>query len=609
MAIYYIDIDDEITSAAARIRDSSDSRIGLVIQGGSRLATSRINFKLLAREARRHGRRLSIIAADASVRSLAQTADLPVFASVAEYQKSEPQPTASFGSTPAAGMGPVWDAFGELASTVDTPGGRAGQAGPRRAIGPGQPAPRPAARFSPRAYRWLAIGIVAALVIGGLGAIVLLPSATVVLTVRGETVGPLDFTVKVDPTVSTTNDTALTVPGVAREFAAQANGTFAATGQNVVDTAATGTVTFISCNTGGPVPVPSGTQIETAGKVAFATTAAVTVPKATLVGLTCKPSTADVAVTAVKKGPSGNVAAGAIVNVPPSLAAALVVQDQVTNKKATSGGTHTVTPFVQQADLDAAEASLASQVDSSVQAKMTEPSAVPSGLELFPSTAHMDGPTFDPDPATLLNQPVASFDLAATGQATATAANLDAVRSLAERRIKAQVQAGHSLVDGSISVTLGSPTADGSAVSVPVVAGAVQAATVDVGELRDGIKGKTVEEAKAYLSAFGDAEVSTSPFWVSTITGFDFRIDVEVVAPTGQSAPTPRITLAPVRTAGHTPATAPSGSETASPAASPTVPPTPGPTPTPASSASTSPVPTPTPPPTTPTEPSPSASP
>ena len=82
MAIYYIDVDDEITSAAARIRDSGDVRIALVIQGGSRLATSRINFRLLAREARHRGRQLSIIAADASVRSLAQTADLPVFANL-----------------------------------------------------------------------------------------------------------------------------------------------------------------------------------------------------------------------------------------------------------------------------------------------------------------------------------------------------------------------------------------------------------------------------------------------------------------------------------------------------------------------------------------------
>ena len=117
MAIYYIDVDDEITSAAARIRDSSDTRIALVIQGGSRLATSRINFRLLAREARHRGRRLAIIAADASVRSLAQTADLPVFASVADYQRAEAARPP--GSQPG-GADAVGDALDELAATVGT---------------------------------------------------------------------------------------------------------------------------------------------------------------------------------------------------------------------------------------------------------------------------------------------------------------------------------------------------------------------------------------------------------------------------------------------------------------------------------------------------------
>jgi len=47
MAIYYLDVDDEITSAAARIRGSADARIAIVMPSGSRVATSRINFKLL----------------------------------------------------------------------------------------------------------------------------------------------------------------------------------------------------------------------------------------------------------------------------------------------------------------------------------------------------------------------------------------------------------------------------------------------------------------------------------------------------------------------------------------------------------------------------------
>ncbi|HJX67372.1 MAG TPA: hypothetical protein VJ258_01465, partial [Candidatus Limnocylindrales bacterium] len=71
MAIYYLDDQDEITSAAARIRDSSDTRIALVLSGASRVATSRINFRLLAGEAKRRNKKLAIVAADPSVQSVA----------------------------------------------------------------------------------------------------------------------------------------------------------------------------------------------------------------------------------------------------------------------------------------------------------------------------------------------------------------------------------------------------------------------------------------------------------------------------------------------------------------------------------------------------------
>ena len=115
MAIYYLDIDDEITSAAARIRDSSDSRIALVLAGGSRVATSRINFRLLAREAKKRGKRLAIIAADPSVQSVARTAELPVYATVGDYERSE---AAMAGGPGGRHPDAVKSALDELALTV-----------------------------------------------------------------------------------------------------------------------------------------------------------------------------------------------------------------------------------------------------------------------------------------------------------------------------------------------------------------------------------------------------------------------------------------------------------------------------------------------------------
>ena len=65
-SILYLDVDDEITSAAARIRDSEARRVAIVLPYGSRVATSRINFRLLARDALTHEKRLSIVAADST---------------------------------------------------------------------------------------------------------------------------------------------------------------------------------------------------------------------------------------------------------------------------------------------------------------------------------------------------------------------------------------------------------------------------------------------------------------------------------------------------------------------------------------------------------------
>ena len=84
----YLDVDDEITSAAARIRSATSTKVALVVPYGSRIATSRMNFRLLSREAIVNNRRLSVVAADAATRALAASAGLPVFGSVGEYEES-----------------------------------------------------------------------------------------------------------------------------------------------------------------------------------------------------------------------------------------------------------------------------------------------------------------------------------------------------------------------------------------------------------------------------------------------------------------------------------------------------------------------------------------
>ncbi len=103
-SIIYLDVDDEITTAAARIRTATDTKVALVLPPGSRLATSRINFRLLSREGLERNRVLSIVAADPAARAIAASAGLPVHATVAEFEEAiaPPAPPAPPVEPPAA---------------------------------------------------------------------------------------------------------------------------------------------------------------------------------------------------------------------------------------------------------------------------------------------------------------------------------------------------------------------------------------------------------------------------------------------------------------------------------------------------------------------------
>ena len=131
--IVYLDVDDEITSAAARIRDVPRRRVALVLPYGSRVATSRINFRLLSRDAMLNEKQLAVVAGDSATRALAASAGLPVFASVSEYESTQPD---------------GGDGAGEPGAAART-ASRRGRRRPRRARGRPAPlvaAPRPRRR-------------------------------------------------------------------------------------------------------------------------------------------------------------------------------------------------------------------------------------------------------------------------------------------------------------------------------------------------------------------------------------------------------------------------------------------------------------------------------
>ncbi len=631
--IVYLDVDDEITSAASRIRTASGTKVALVVPYGSRIATSRMNFRLLSREALVSNRRLSIVAGDAAARSLAASAGLPVFATVAEYEASlavadhptadEPDTTGSrsAGSTSAptgladsetvVAIGPAVGAAAGPPQSVSTAPADAGSGQAPEPDGPaaeavgGSKDARRGRRSSetrpvshavpeldgagdrpPRAGSGTGAGhgrsrapLIAGLAVAGLGVLVLavgaylfLPSATITLTPRREPIGPIELTVAADPTATAVDPTAGVVPALRLDVPVEVSQTFTTTGTHVDESPATGSVTFTNLDTGSGVSIPSGSVVLTEGGVRFRTQATVALRPAA-VDPSFQPTSGSVAVTAAKVGEQGNVPANTIRVVPQGQDPVLL---RVNNPDPTSGGSHTETPEVSKAEVDKAVTALHGRLQTAFDDAIKAGAGAPAETTLFPATATLGAATPSVDPQTLVGRAQPTFDLGMTASGTVIAVDPRPVRTIAEARLRSRIGAGHRLVDGSIQVEVGAGTVgeDGQ-VTFQATARATTVAIVDADQLRSLVKGKTLADAEAALATYGAATVELWPSWVTTVTGVDTRLTITISDGTSQPGGSPASSTPPTSPSAAAPsraggATAPSPATSgASPGAGP----------------------------------------
>lgn len=577
--IIYLDTDDEITTAAARIREASEPKVAIVLPTGSRLATSRMNFRLLAHEALEHHRDLSIVAPDPAARSIAASAGLAVHATVGEYEASiapasipptvGPSKTIG-GSDPEAAEDAAASADrsgtrgGIAARAVTTPGQLPTEAsgpGPDRPVqGPSPGGPPPAEtrarsgaaslpvapairqRRAAAGRRWASIGVVLLLAVLAVLAVVgyvVLPSATIVVTPQSATLGPKEFPIRADPNATAVDATAGVVPAsrLSHDFVARAD--FPATGLRVVAARATGTVRFTSLNTVGPVRIVVGTQVSTLGGQAFVTQSSVIVPRATVSGTTITAGHAAVAVVAAKAGLDGNVGPGEISRGPDSL---VVQQVSVTNPDPTSGGARQEFTRVSQKDIDAALVQLRKQIQDQFGLWVQAPDGQTAGTTVFPTTAVLAAIVMSPDPSTLVDIEESTFQLDATSSGTVLVVDAAIVRQVATDQMggSGSVPAGHTLVAGSVTAVVGAGVPDGDIVDFRVTVTALTIPTLDAAALTAEVRGKPVEDARRILSRYGTVTIDTWPGFVTTIPTLDARLQLTIggaSGPDGSSAP------------------------------------------------------------------------
>ncbi len=599
--IVYLDAEDEITSAASRIRMAGDTRVGLVLPFGSRVATSRINFRLLAREAQANGRRLDIVAPDASARALAASAGLPVFSSVGEYEAALDADddagdatvgrvghagTAAAGlaagaigaeaiDAGASGVGATASGMGAAASPAGgspvqrhidqsrdtTPVQRASRSsitepasGDYGAPGIAGAGHRGESRAAPVPRRRSRLGIVvvaiAALLVlaaAGVTAFLFLPTAQITVTPVIEPVGPVSFSVTADPGATAVDPVAGTIPATTLQVPVTADGEFPATGKRVVETRAAGGVRFQNCDPSASYQIPAGTIVRTRGGLGFATAEAVFLPVASISGtppnikLTCQ--TSEVAVTADEGGPDGNVGAGQIRVVPARYNRNLV---RVSNPAATTGGKREEFPKVLKKDVDAALAQLMTDAETRFQAELVNPDRIPDRTTAFPETAVLGDVTPTVDPSTLVGQEVEAFTLGVTANGAVQAVDASPVTAIAEERLRAEISDGYELVDGSTRIDVGGGTVLDGVITFEVSGSARQVRPVAAAELERLAMGLSKADAEAALAPYGQVDIVLWPDWVGTVPTQDQRVTLIVadpVDPAGEApsepAPTP----------------------------------------------------------------------
>lgn len=560
--IIYLDIDDEITSAAARVRESEARRVALVLPYGSRVATSRINFRLLSRDALISEKQLAVIAGDPATRALAASAGLPVFGSVAEYESSfagledEAGELASI-EPPAPALVPtaVPASSSEPAAEVDSSAlrGETVQAVPRaRAPTPDRaPVPRPASdrptapslpsrserRVASRLPLIVSLAVLALVVlVGGVGAYLVLPSVTIAIRPRPEAVTPVGLIVTADPAATEPNAVNGVVPAVQVPIDVSVNDTFLATGKRVEETKATGRVRFANLDFLRTNTVVAGSIVSTNAGLRFRTDATVTVPRADLVGLTVFPGRITVGVTAVDPGLLANVEPNTIVIVPKGEDPQAL---KVVNPDAATGGTHDEFPKIVQADIDAALKQLSTSLDAEFQSRLADPSIAPPDATVFRETGILGESTPTADTAKLVDQELESFDLGLSATGTVIAVDQRPISSIAEQQLRANVKADHELVAGSIEVSVGKATVSGQVVSFPATGSAQQVAILDPGALKALVLGKTLGDARTILAQYGDVTVAAWPDWVGSIPTIESRVALSIEGSVQVETPKP----------------------------------------------------------------------
>ena len=589
-ASIYLEAEDEITAAVSRIRALSETEAVLVLSRGSRIGSSRINFKLLAREAHASGVNLVAVSDEPTVRALAVSAGLPAYDNVAAAEEAllnfrqqdrqlaqrgarlpgEPRSPAEEGTggtrtLPATGIGapprprplegreatrvlgvPAHADEHVPAADEDRAGPSAGArrtagtAGAGRAVGnvaptgataadPALPAERATRRRTRRRVPLaplLVLGLVAALLATGVY-LAYVYLPTATITLRPMTQPLGPLEVRV-----TADPSAAVVDADAGVIPAQRiELPLAVSGQFP----ASGVEVIREPATGSVRFTSENTlfDVPIAADTIVSTEDGIEFRTTASVrvpraSFATGPTSVTAEVVAVSPGPRGNVEAEAISEVPADLANALI---SVTNPRPMSGGARLDQLEVTQEDYDAALEALTGELAAELQGRLVDPATTPRGLTLFPTSVLTEAPRPMPPALELVGTHADDFELTLETTANVLAVNEALVGQVAAEQLRSTLGPGRSLVGDSVATSHTTGLALGPTIVYRASASAEIYSEPDRETLLESVRGKPISEARAILEQHGTAEITLWPDVVDRLPEQVARINLTILPP------------------------------------------------------------------------------
>lgn len=371
--VIYIDIEDDITSIIGKVKDASAKIIALVPPKRIGVLQSAVNLKLLNKSADENDKRVVLITNDHSLTALAAGLKIPVAKNLQsrpeipqmdapevddeEVINGEDLPVGEFAAA-AAGAGAAdklktASAADDISSQVDLRTLNNKPVTPTKKPGKDMKSLIKVPNFNSFRKKFFIIG-------GGALALILLlwwmfaiaPRATVIISAKTTSVS-IDQTLSLDPKAAASKAAELQFKANSQQLKKSVSTDFTATGTKDIGNKASGSVTITNSFDSDAKSVPAGTIFTGASGHKFASTAAVTVPGASVSGGSIHPGTAPVQVQATDIGNEYNV--------PAQTYTVTGYSSLNASGSAMSGGDKQTVTVVSQADVDKAKTQLASQ--------------------------------------------------------------------------------------------------------------------------------------------------------------------------------------------------------------------------------------------------------